>query len=201
MFDSLLSLLRESTDRLSLIDGSIVKCVESYSNKALIDALQSLRGISLLTAVTIVSEIEDFTRFKTAPSFMKYVGVTPKEHSSGQKSKRGSITKTGNSLVRHVLIESAHHYRFQPYRGKTLIKRQENLSQDIVDISWQVEKRLHEKYRHLSGRLGKQKAIVAVSRELAGFIWSIAKEVNKNVDLSGDEEIRYVEETLENSMC
>ena len=104
-------------------------------------------------------------------------------------------------LVRHVLIESAHHYRFQPYRGKTLIKRQENLSQDIVDISWQAQKRLHEKYRHLSGRLGKQKAIVAVSKELAGFIWSIAKEVNKNVDLSGDEEIRYVEETLESSMC
>ncbi len=207
VFDSLLSLLRESTDRLSLIDGSIVKCVESYSNKALIDALQSLRGISLLTAVTIVSEIEDFNRFKTAQYlikdawFMKYVGVTPKEHSSGQKSKRGSITKTGNSLVRHVLIESAHHYRFQPYRGKTLIKRQENLSQDIVDISWQAQKRLHEKYRHLSGRLGKQNPIVAVSRELAGFIWSIAKEVNKNVDLSGDEEIRYVEETLENSMC
>ncbi len=99
VFDSLLSHLRESTDRLSLIDGSIIKCVESYANKALIDALQSLRGISLLTGVTIVLEIEDFTRFKSAQYlikdawFMKYVGLFQKNIHLDKSQKEDQLQK------------------------------------------------------------------------------------------------------------
>jgi transposase len=175
VFDALVSRMREATDRVGNLDGALVKCVVDHPQMQLVTALQALRGIAFLSAVTIVAEVGDFDRFPNAPSFMSYVGVVPKEHSSGQHQHRGSITKTGDSLLRHVLVEAAHHARHQPARSELLKKRQMGLPQEILDLSWKAQNRLHEKYRHLSGRIGTQKALTAVAREEAGFIWAIAK--------------------------
>ena len=180
VFEYLLSSLKDTSLKLDTLEGALFKSVESHPKQDLIKALQALRGVQLLTAATIVAEVSDFKRFSTAPQFMSYVGVVPREHSSGTKQKRGSITKAGCSELRHVLIESSHHYRYQPFTSSQLQKRQSDLPPEIISISYKAQVRLHEKYRSLAGRIGKPKAIVAVSRELAGFIFAIAKEVEKS---------------------
>ena len=103
---------------------------------------------------------------------MAYAGMVPSESSSGGKQQRGSITKTGNSLLRHVLGEAAHHTRHAPRVSGTLKRRQSDLPRDVVDLAWRAQLRLHARYRHLSSRIGSPKALTAIARELAGFIWA-----------------------------
>jgi len=137
--------------------------------------LQAFRGIGFLTAVTIVAEVGDLRRFATAPQFMSYVGVVPSEYSSGASQHRGPITKTGNGHLRHVLGEAAHHARHTPALHGPVKKRQEDIPNDVVDLAWRAQQRLHLRYRHLSGRVGRPKAITAVTRELAGFVWALGQ--------------------------
>ena len=108
---------------------------------------------------------------------MAYVGLVPSEHSSGGSRRRGHITKTGNRLLRHVLGEAAHHARLQPAVSEALRDRQQGVAKEVVEISWRCQQRLHHKYRHLGGRIGRQRAISAVARELAGFVWAIGQAV------------------------
>src|SRR4029077_19392780 len=129
-------------------------------------ALQAFRGIGFLSAVTIVAEVGDLRRFRTAPQLMAYAGVVPSESSSGSKQHRGPITKTGNSLLRHVLGEAAHHARHQPRVAGTLKQRQADLPPQIVDLAWRAQLRLNARYRHLGARLGRAKTLTAVAREL-----------------------------------
>lgn len=138
----------------------------------MIRALQAFRGIGFLSAITIVAEIGDLRRFRTAPQLMAYAGAVPSESSSGSKQHRGSITRTGNSLLRHVLGEAAHHARHAPRVAGTLKQRQAELPRPIVDLAWRAQLRLHARYRHLSSRIGSHKALTAVARELAGFSWA-----------------------------
>jgi len=140
-------------------------------------ALQSMRGIAFLTAVTIVTEAGDLRRFKNARQFMGYTGLVPSEHSSGGSTHRGPITHTGNGPLRHVLVEAAHHARHAPRVEAALKQRQAGIPPRIVDISWKAQQRLNLRYRHLSTRLGRPKAITAVARELAGFVWALGQEM------------------------
>ncbi len=141
-------------------------------------AFQALRGVSTIVSATVTAEIGDFRRFPTASKFMGYLGVAPSEHSSGPKVSRGSITKAGNTHVRHKLIQAAWHYRHRPALTVALRKRQEGLSEGVRDIAWRAQHRLNRKYRTMSAR-GKspQVSVVAVARELCGFIWSIGQQV------------------------
>ena len=176
-FDDYLAGVRAAGERVRRLDAALLECAAEGPQRELLRALQGLRGVGFLTAVTIVAEVGDLRRFQRASQFMAYTGLVPTEYSSGASRRRGHITKTGNSLLRHVLVEAAHHARLQPNVSPTLRQRQAGLASGVVDISWRCQLRLHHKYRHLGSRLGRQKAVAAVARELAGFVWSIGQVV------------------------
>lgn len=144
----------------------------------LIKALQSMRGISLLVAATIAAELGDLTRFETPEKLMAFLGLIPSEHSSGERVKKGSITKTGNRYVRKALVEAAHAYRFPARKSRALRKRQEELPKGVIAISWKAQCRLCTRYRYLTAK-GKKANIAktAIAREIAGFSWAIAREL------------------------
>ena len=145
--------------------------------RPLVQALGVLRGISWLTAMTILVEMGDLRRFATAPQLMAAVGLVPSEFSTGDKTNRGSITKTGNAHVRRVLIESAWHYQRSYTRPGPRV-RQRRLGQppERLTIAERCDRRLHRRFTRLTSR-GKRSTVaaVAVARELAGFIWAIAQ--------------------------
>jgi transposase len=172
VFTDYLAVVTAAGERIKRLETALLHCATSSSQVAVIRALQAFRGIGFLSAVTIVAEAGDLRRFRTAPQFMAYAGSVPSESSSGTKQHRGPITKTGNSLLRHVLGEAAHHARHAPRVAGTLKQRQADLPQPIVDLAWRAQLRLHARYRHLGCRIGTHKALTAVARELAGFIWA-----------------------------
>ena len=171
--------------QVELLDERIVNVEENlklysrhWKQNRLVESLQSLRGIAFISAVAIAAEVGDLRRFATAGKFMSYVGLVPAEYSSGQKERRGSITRCGNVTVRRLLVEAAWHYRHQPRRSRAIAFRNEKLPKEIQDIGWKAQERLHRKYMKLlmSGK-PKNKVCVAVARELAGFIWAIGQSV------------------------
>lgn len=167
-------------EKINRYNKAIEEAAIGITNQKLFKALQALKGIGLLTAATLIAEIGDISRFKTASQLMCFLGLIPREHSTGTTRHQGGITKAGNAHVRFLMIESSQHYRLTPRIGLELRKRQEGVSEDIKAISWKAQHRLHHKYRKLAMRgKSKQKAIVAVGRELVGFIWAIAQQVAK----------------------
>lgn len=148
--------------------------------RAVIDGLQTLRGIAKITAVTIVSEIGEVSRFEGARQLMGYSGLVPSEASSGQRTRRGGITKSGNAHLRRVLGEAAWAYRSRPSLGPGLKRRQKGQPEVIKEIAWKAQHRLHKTFHRMLGR-GKpsQKAVTAVARELVGFIWAIGVEIER----------------------
>jgi len=135
--------------------------------------LSALRGISTLSAMTILAETCDFSRFGDAGSYMGFTGLTPSEHSSGASRHQGSITKTGNRHIRRVLVESAWAYRHAPaVRGK-LRERLEGQPPEVTAYSWTAQVRLNATYRRLAARKGAHTAVVATARELSGFVWGL----------------------------
>lgn len=138
--------------------------------------LQAMRGVGTITAATIVAELGDLRRFKTPSRLMSYVGLVPSERSSGPRTRRGSITKAGNPHVRWKLIESAWHARHRPALSIKLRRRTVGVPKEVCDIAWKAQKRLHHRYWAMTGR-GKrpQTTIVALARELVGFVWAIGQ--------------------------
>ena len=144
----------------------------------LVQALQALRGVQLIAAMTLVAELQDFLRFDNPRQLMAYVGLVPGEHSSGPKRRQGSITKAGNSAARRMLVEVAWHYQHSPRVSPIIATRQDGLPKAVTDIAWAAQLRLHAKFKRLlARRVLKNKAVVAVARELAGFVWAIGREV------------------------
>jgi transposase len=142
-------------------------------------ALQALRGVSLIAAVTIATETDRLTRFATARQLMGYSGLVPSEHSSGARIRQGGITKTGNSHLRRIVVEAAWAYRHRPAIGETLRKRQVGLSPAVLAIAWKAQHRLHARFRRLAARgKSRQHVVTAVARELLGFVWAIGREVS-----------------------
>ena len=172
----------QAEDRVKHLEKEIELHVQGSVYEPVINALKALKGISLITAVSLVAEIGEFGRFRGPAQLMAYAGLVPSEYSSGLRSRRGSITKTGNHHIRWMVVESAWHYRHTPKISCHLKKRQQGQPDTIKQISWRAQNRLNLKYRKLVGK-GKQKqtAIVAVARELLGFIWSVAIEAEKEI--------------------
>lgn len=144
--------------------------------REVIEALQALRGVAQLTAATIVSEIGSFSRFEPR-KLMGYSGLVASEHSSGGKTRRGAITKTGNSHLRRVIVEAAWAYQRRPWIGGYLLRRQRDLelSEEVKEIAWKAQYRLHKRYTKLTATgKNKNQTVTAVGRELLGFIWDIA---------------------------
>jgi transposase len=161
------------------LDEAISKAPEQI--RAVIEALQALRGVAQLTAATIVSEIGSFSRFEPRKR-MGYSGLVASEHSSGNKVKRGSLTKTGNAHLRRVIVEAAWAYQRRPWMGGYLLRRQRNLklSDEVKEIAWKAQYRLHKRYSKLTaGGKNKNQTVAAVGRELLGF-WDIAVRTERN---------------------
>ena len=158
------------------IDEAVATAPEAI--RSVVAALQALRGIAQMTAISIVSELGCFSRFKNARQLMGYSGLVSSEHSSGNRIQRGRITKAGNAHLRRVIVEAAWAYRHKPWVGGALLKRQKGLDQAVKDIAWKAQWRLTTRYRKLSAR-GKNKpqVITALGRELLGFVWAIAVKI------------------------
>jgi transposase len=167
-------------DRVARLDRAITEAVTHApaAMRAVIDALQALRGIALTSAVTIVAEVGALSRFTRAPQLMGYGGLGSCEASSGGHVRRGGITKTGNAHLRRVVVEAGWAYRHRPAVSGALKKRQGGLSEPVKAIAWKAQHRLHGRYRKMIGR-GKcpQQVVTAVGRELLGFIWAIGVAV------------------------
>jgi transposase len=153
--------------------GEAIK-LASPEIQEVVKGLQALRGIAQISAVTIAAELGNISRFEGARQLMGYSGAVPSEDSSGKRKHQGSITKTGNSHLRRIAVEAAWSYRHRPGVGPALGKRQQGVSEEIKEIAWKAQHRLHKRYSRLSAA-GKdqRKIITAVGRELLGFIWAI----------------------------
>jgi hypothetical protein len=135
--------------------------------------LRCFRGIGTLSAIIVLAEVVDFQRFPRPRALMAYLGLVPGEYSSGDTHRRGALAKAANSHARRILIEAAWHYRHRPCLGPALAHRSPGHPAEIVGEAWRAQQRLHRRYRHLIGH-GKRApvAVVAVARELVGFIWA-----------------------------
>src|ERR1700686_4527714 len=113
---------------------------------------------------------------------MGYSGTVPSEDSSGKRKRRGSITKTGNAHLRRIAIEAAWSYRLRPGVGPALRKRQEGVPEEVKEIAWKAQHRLHKRYMKLAAAgKDKRKITTAVARELLGFIWAIGTRAETTV--------------------
>jgi len=163
-------------ERLARLDQAIERLVQSAPEhmRAVIEALQAFRGVAKLTAVTIVTEVGTFQRFRRPSELMGYTGLVPCEYSSGERQAKGSITHTGNAHLRSVLVESAWHARHRPWLNLRLKKLLPTLPAGVADIAWKAQERLHRKYTKMF-YCRKHAGVVAtaVARELVGFVWAV----------------------------
>jgi len=177
-FQEYLHSITESTARIARLEQAMRDALADWTLKPLVQALMSMRGVQLIASMTLVAELQDFLRFESPRQLMAYVGLVPGEHSSGPKRRQGSITKAGNSAARRMLVEVAWHYQHGPRVSAVIAARHDQLPKAITDIAWAAQLRLHAKFKRLMARrLMKNKAVVAVARELAGFVWAIGCEV------------------------
>ena len=177
-FQEYLHMITEATARIARLEQARRDALPTWQLLPLVQALQSLRGVQLIAAMTLVAELQDFLRFESPRQLMAYVGLVPGEHSSGPKRRQGSITKAGNSAVRRMLVEVAGHYRQTPRVSPIIAMRHDGLPPAVTDIAWKAQLRLNSKFlRLLARKVMKTKAVVAVARELAGFVWAIGREV------------------------
>ena len=169
--------VKEAQRRVAGLEEQMRRALEGWSLRPVVEALMALRGVSLITAMTVLAELGDISRFDSPRQLMAYLGLVPSENSSGPHRRQGAITKTGNGHVRRVLVEAAWNYRFPARKTRGIERRAERTSPAVQAIAWQAQKRLCGRYRHLleAGKL-KQQVSTAVARELAGFIWAIACE-------------------------
>ena len=168
--------IKELEERCTRLEMVLEEALQDWALAPIVMALQALRGIKLIAATTLVAEIGDLHRFDSPKQLMAWIGLVPAEYSSGKRIKRGEITRAGNAAARSMLIESAWHYRFTAREGRALRERNGNITDNIRAIAWKAQVRLCGKYRRLAAT-GKQtvKIVVAVARELVGFIWDIAR--------------------------
>ena len=169
----------EATEvRRDRLTAQIEAMLPDWSLAPLVAALQTMRGIALVNAASLIAELGDLSRFANPRQLMAYLGLVPSEHSSGVSIKRGGLTKAGNGAARRLLIEAAWCYRFPARVSRELRLRQEAQPIPIREIAWKGQRRLCARYRKLA-RTGKPANVVtaAIARELAGFVWAIARQV------------------------
>jgi len=175
----LMNAISEAGARLERFDAQIAREVAAWRWEPAVKALMSLRGVGLLNAATLIAELGDLHRFTRPAELMSYLGLVPSEHSTGEDRQQGGITKMGNGYARRALVEAAHHYRVSARLSPHLQRRQEGLPKAVTDCAWEAQRRLHHRYKQLSGP-GRKKApvvITALARELSGFVWAIARQM------------------------
>jgi len=176
VFQESIRAVDEQIDRLNRIEQELLELAPDWRLWPVVLALQGLRGVQMIVALTVVAELGDLTRFDNPRQLAAFVGLIPSEHSSGEKRRQGGITKGGNSRARRALVEAAWAYRYTAKISPSIQKRLENLPRSVQDIAWKAQVRL--RFRRLTYR-GKHSnvAVTAIARELIAFMWAIAKEV------------------------
>jgi len=178
VFQEYVRAVTEHTERLQRLEQELQEHVKSWRLHPMVEALQALRGVQFTVAVTTVAELGDLTRFENPRQLMKYLGLIPSEYSTGERRRQGAITKAGNTHARRALVEGAWAYRDPAKVSRHLQLRLETQPKVSQDISWKAQVRLCQRYRRLIAR-GKHanQVVVAIARELVGFMWAIAKQV------------------------
>jgi transposase len=173
ILDDHLLALAQLEGRLAALDAQLEAFAGEAPYAESVDWLRCFRGIDTLTALSIVAELGDWRRFESPRALMAYLGLVASEHSSGGKERRGAITKAGNVRLRRLLVEAAWHYRHRPAVGYRLRKRREGQPSRVIAVADRAQQRLHTRYQRLTAR-GKphNKVVVAVGRELVGFLWA-----------------------------
>jgi transposase len=177
VLEDYLRTVEDQSERVARLTKSITELVETWSLRPLVRALQALRGISMISAAVLAAELGDLMRFESAAKLMGYLGLVPSEHSSGEGRRLGRITRAGNGHARRILVEAAWAYRYRPRQSRAITLRSKDVSPEVRRIAWRAQERLCAKYRKLTARgKNKNKTTTAVARELAGFVWAIARE-------------------------
>jgi transposase len=182
VFQEYVRTVNEQQQRLQRLEAGLREQVQRWRLYPVVEALQALRGVQWLVALTTIAELGDLRRFDHPRQLTSYLGLTPSESSSGERRRLGGITKAGNSAARRALIEGAKAYRHPAKVSRSIQQRQQHLPQAIQDIAWQAQVRLCQRYRRLCAR-GKNPNVVAVAiaREVAAFMWAIARRVPLSV--------------------
>lgn len=178
VFQEYVRTVSEHNDRLQRLQTELQSAVKTWRWSSVVEAIQALRGVQFTVALTLIAELGDLTRFDNPRQLMNYLGLTPSEYSSGPMRRLGGITKAGNTHARRALIEGAWAYRYPAKVSRYLLLRLQNLPKPIQDLSWKAQVRLCKRYRQLVAR-GKNpnKGVVAIAREMAAFVWAIARMV------------------------
>ena len=178
VFEEMMLAVRQAQERLERLEQAIRVAVPDWSLAEVVTALMAMRGMGLISAATFLAEIGDLSRFQHPRELMGYLGLVPSEGSTGDKIKRGPITKAGNRRARRMLVECSWSYQHPPRVGQEKQEKVAAAPRAVREIAWKAQCRLHGRYRALVRR-GKLKtvAITAVARELAGFIWAVSREI------------------------
>lgn len=175
ILDDSILVVEQQQQRLQDLDAKIEEIAQTEPYREKVGWLRCFRGIDTLTAMIVLAEVHDFRRFPSPEKLMSYLGLVPREHSSGTTLRRGTITKSGNSHVRRILVEAAWHYRYRPTVGKRLAARRTGQPQWAIALADSAQRRLFRRFHHLElkGNKAPGKAATAVARELVGFLWMV----------------------------
>jgi transposase len=175
VFEELIQAVEQAQARRERLERQMVVLLPDWSLHEVVAALQALRGVALLSAITLMAEIGDFRRFANPRELMAWLGLVPREHSSGASISRGAITKAGNGRARRALVEGAWTYRLPARVSPEILRRNRLLPEAVREVAWKAQVRLCGRYRRLL-RTGKPANVVtvAIARELAAFVWAIA---------------------------
>jgi transposase len=178
VFQEYVRAVNEDHERLERIETELRGKAKDWRFYPMVEALQALRGVQFTVALSTVAELGDLSRFDSPRQLMSYLGLTPSEYSTGQTRRLGGITKSGNAHARRTIIEGAWAYRYNAKVSRHMQQRQESLPEAIRDIAWKAQVRLCKRYRRLVAK-GKNPnvVVVAIARELAAFMWAIARQV------------------------
>jgi len=169
-------------ERVARITKQMKELLPNWEREAYVRALMAFKGFQEVAAMTIISELGDISRFSHPRQLMGYLGLVPEEASSGEKRRQGGITKTGNGHARWMAIECASHYSHAPRVSPQLSARQAGQSREVRCIAWRAQNRLNARFTRLAARqLHRNKIVVAIARELCGFLWELHMQVSDEI--------------------
>jgi len=190
VFQECIHAIDDTTERVARLTQAVEDALPGWKWEPVVRALMNLRGFQVLTAMTIVAEVGDLSRFENPRSLMHFLGLTCTEHTTSDKRVLGGITKCGNAHCRRVLVEASWHYRLKPLVSEAMRKRQQHQSKQVRLIAWKAQQRLHKRFKRLAVRKKSVVAVTAVARELVGFVWAIARQVKPVQQAPAPEVIR-----------
>jgi transposase len=182
VFGEYLALLDYKLARREELDRQIEELALAPAYREAVGRIRCFRGLDTHAAMVLATEIFDFRRFESPRQLMAYVGLVPSEDSSGERERRGSITKAGNTHCRHVLVQAGWSYRHRPAVGVPLKKRQRGQPPQVIAHAWKAQHRLYKLFQRVAARRGPQVAAVAVARELVGFVWAVLQDLDFEIE-------------------